>query len=77
MARQVNYVKDIVDNYTTEEIISFVSKGLSTTVAQMNRASGEQNLCMWGNIATTTAEIYAIVKELDKKLNGDKTQGVL
>ena len=77
MAKKINYVKDIVDNYTTEDIIAFLDKGLAESVRMMSDAAEQQNLAKFGNVSTTLAEIWTITRALDEKLNGKKTNEVL
>lgn len=75
--RKINYVKDIVDNYTTEEVVAFLDKGISACIDQMDRALASQNLAEFGNVAATLGQVWLITKELNRKLNGEKPMEVL
>lgn len=77
MARDINYVKDIVKEYDVNDIVAFLDKGLGASVKMMTEAAHEQNLAKFGNVATTLAEAWAITHELNIKLNGEKTNPVL
>ena len=75
--RKINYVKDIVDTYKTEEVIAFLDKGVSECIKQMDRATVNQNLAEFGNVAATLGQVWLVTKELNKKLNGEKPNEVL
>lgn len=75
--RKINYVKDIVDNYTTEEVVAFLDKGVSECIKQMDRAIANQNIAEFGNVAATLGQVWLITKELNIKLNGEKPTEVL
>lgn len=63
--RDINIAKDIVKEYSTEEIIKFVAKSLKEYSANEIPERSQFNL------------LVNIVSELDDKLNGKKTQAVL
>lgn len=63
--RDINIAKDIVKEYSTEEIIKFISKSLKEYSANEIPERSQFGL------------LVNIVSELDDKLNGKKTQAVL
>lgn len=74
--KKINYVKDIVDNYSTGDVINFITTGLAASVKMFDKATQSQNLAQFGNVATTLAEIYTITNALNEKLNG-KDEGTV
>lgn len=77
MARQIDSAKDIVTNYSVEDVIAYLDRGLALALNDMDKAIVEQNLAHFGSNASLLAEIYKVTHELNKKMNGSKPNEVL
>ena len=77
MAKQVNYVKDIVDNYRVEDIVAYLDRGMSVAVQTMGKAADTQNLAQFGSVTSVVTEAWAIIHKLNEKLNGSNSNEVL
>ncbi len=77
MAKQVNYVRDMVRDYRTEDIIAYLDKGMGVAIQTMDRAIADQNLAQFGSTTSVMTEAWAIIHEMNKKLNGEKPTEVL
>ena len=77
MARDIQCQKDIVKEYTTEEIIKWASTRMNKANLGLTNAIDSEN---WGQVGLSTAaliEVEEVLNLLNQKVNGKKTTVVL
>lgn len=77
MAREIQYQKDIVKEYTAEEIIKWATARMNKATTGITNAIDSES---WGQVGICVAaliETEEILNLLDQKLNGKKAPNVL
>lgn len=67
----------MVKEYDINDIIAHLDKGLGVAVQTMDTAIKTQNMAQFGSTSSVITEAWAIIHELNIKLNGEKTNPVL
>lgn len=77
MAKDVDICKLMMDTYEPEDIVAYVARRMSTITNEVNNALGENNM----NLVVTGVGAYGIMtqimRELDKKMNGEKPVNIV
>lgn len=77
MAKDVDICKLMMDTYKPEDIVAYVAKRMSTITNEVNKALSENNM----NLVITGVGAYGIMtqimRELDKKMNGEKPVNIV
>lgn len=63
---EVNCRKEIIDNHSTEEVVSYIAKGLRRALKDYER--GEETLVATGALVQNIKYASELLDELDQKL---------
>ena len=77
MAKEIKYINDMVRDYRTQDIIAYLDRGMGVAVQTMDAAIKTQNMAQFGSTSAIITEAWAIIHEMNKKMNGEKPNEVL